>query len=262
MKQRFTLSLCLLLALSGAVQAADNRVEHLTVRGKSEVKKDSELLALVVKLDAANSAGDRAGLEEQAKALAALAAKQESAIRRHFEGLANYLIASQAEGPKNPQGLAALDRAIAALERALELAPKFSESMSYLGSSYGSRIGAGDNPMLDGMKYGPQADRAMKTASAADPDNPIVRLNQGINLLFTPEAWGGSAEGAMAEFKKARELDPGYVDAKVWTAVGMFRVEKQKEGAALFAKIKREHPEDKRVEGFEMVAKFLPEMVD
>ena len=112
MKQRFTLSLCLLLALSGAVQAADNRVEHLTVRGKSEVKKDSELLALVVKLDAANSAGDRAGLEEQAKALAALAAKQESAIRRHFEGLANYLIASQAEGPKNPQGLAALDRAI------------------------------------------------------------------------------------------------------------------------------------------------------
>ena len=112
--------------------------------------------------------------------------------------------------------------------------------------------------MMDGMKYGPMASMALADSLRMDPDNPVIRVNQGINLLFTPPAWGGSLTGAMKEFEKAKELDAGYADADLWMAVALHQLQKKDESAAHFAAFKKRHPEDRRVAGFEMMVRFLP----
>ena len=54
--------------------------------------------------------------------------------------------------------------------------------------------------------YGIRSDRMLERARALDPEDPYVLLVGGQSLLYRPRVFGGSAEAALAEFERLREV--------------------------------------------------------
>lgn len=96
-----------------------------------------------------------------------------------------------------------LDKAQTFLDRALELSPKNHELYVLQGFLYQGRIQA--DPMGRGMQYSMKSNEAFGMAQSIQPDNPRIYFLQAMNLLYTPEAFGGGANAACPLFSKARE---------------------------------------------------------
>ncbi len=97
---------------------------------------------------------------------------------------------------------AQLDLARASLERSITLGP-VPETHALLSSVLGQQIGS--NP-LKGMVLGPKSDGAMEKAMEAGPNNPRVWLLNGIGTLYKPAMFGGGADKAEAQLRKAADL--------------------------------------------------------
>ena len=105
----------------------------------------------------------------------------------------------ESESKRRKKLLKALQRT---LEGYLDSNPGDAESMALLGSVLGDRISG----PLSAMRLGGKAGEMLEAAYALAGDNPRVALQRGVGYFFTPKAFGGGAEKAEAELRRALQL--------------------------------------------------------
>jgi tetratricopeptide (TPR) repeat protein len=111
----------------------------------------------------------------------------------------------------------AVDKAIEAAQRSIQLNDKSADAHSLLGDLYGRKISL-SNPMFAGPKFGPKADEEDKRAVALDDKNPHVWAVLGRKYLMTPGMFGGDVPKAIESFQKSLSLDPSQDETWVWLA--------------------------------------------
>ena len=121
------------------------------------------------------------------------------------------------ERQKNKKGAeAAIDKAIAAAQRAIQLKENSAEAHSLLADLYGRKIGFGG--MFAGAHYGPMAQQENKRAMELDDKNPRVWASLGRQYLMSPSMFGGDVNKAIESFQKSLALDPQQDETLVWLA--------------------------------------------
>jgi len=111
----------------------------------------------------------------------------------------------------------AVDKAIEAAQRSLQLNEKSADTHSLLADLYGRKISLG-NGMFAGPKYGPKVDEENQRAMALDDKNPRVWASSGRKFLMAPKMFGGDVLKAIDSFQKSLSLDPSQDEAWVWLA--------------------------------------------
>ncbi|HSO21314.1 MAG TPA: tetratricopeptide repeat protein, partial [Chondromyces sp.] len=106
-------------------------------------------------------------------------------------------------------------RGIEQLEEAIELDPDFSAAHGQLAISHVFSAHWGAARGRDDLV---QARRAAERALTLDPDNVLARVARAGVLSLLDLDW----EGAVAELKKAVELDPNEIEAHFWYGVTLF----------------------------------------
>jgi len=131
----------------------------------------------------------------------AVTAFPDDALISHYLGYALYRLAGPAMETDADGALAILAEAQSFLERSIEIEP-IPESHALLSSVLGMRIVSEADAMTLGMQSGVEMGRAR----ALGPQNPRVRLLEGIAAFHTPEMWGGGHRAALGHFQAAIEL--------------------------------------------------------
>jgi tetratricopeptide (TPR) repeat protein len=111
----------------------------------------------------------------------------------------------------------AVDKAIEAAQRSLQLNEKSADTHSLLADLYGRKISLG-NGMFAGPKYGPKVDEENQRAMALDDKNPRVWASSGRKSLMAPKMFGGDVPKAIESFQKSLALDPSQDETWVWLA--------------------------------------------
>jgi tetratricopeptide (TPR) repeat protein len=111
----------------------------------------------------------------------------------------------------------AVDKAIEAAQRSLQLNEKSADAHSLLADLYGRKISLG-SAMFAGPKYGPKIDQENQRAMALDDKNPRVWASSGRKFLMAPKMFGGDVLKAIDSFQKSLSLDPSQDEAWVWLA--------------------------------------------
>lgn len=153
-------------------------------------------------LDEASIAGDDDALGHSViLARRAVTAFPDDALLNHYMGYALYLLAERTMVTDVRAAHGSLEEAESFLERSIEIQP-IAESHALLSSALGMRIDGAASAMTLGMRSG----AAMGRAKALGPDNPRVRLLEGISAFHTPSMFGGGHEAALEHFLAAIEL--------------------------------------------------------
>jgi tetratricopeptide (TPR) repeat protein len=111
----------------------------------------------------------------------------------------------------------AVDKAIEAAQRSLQLNEKSADAHSLLADLYGRKISLG-SAMFAGPKYGPKIDQENQRAMALDDKNPRVWASSGRKFLMAPKMFGGDVPKAIDSFQKSLSLDPSQDETLVWLA--------------------------------------------
>ncbi|MCD4696156.1 MAG: hypothetical protein K8S16_07925 [Bacteroidales bacterium] len=113
-----------------------------------------------------------------------------------------------------------LDKAQTYLDQAIEIYPDESELFTLQALLHQGRIQI--DPAGMGMNYSMKANESLEKAKLYNPENPRVYYLQGMNILHTPESFGGGTEPACKLFKIAKEKfsnqKPGHVLSPTWGA--------------------------------------------
>jgi tetratricopeptide (TPR) repeat protein len=114
----------------------------------------------------------------------------------------------------------ALDEAIGNVQQSLKLHEKSAEAHSLLADLYGRKISFGI-AMFAGPKYGPKVQAENQRALELDPNNASAFASRGRQYLETPKMFGGDLDKAVADFRKAIQLDPKADETFVWLAIAL-----------------------------------------
>jgi tetratricopeptide (TPR) repeat protein len=109
----------------------------------------------------------------------------------------------------------AVDKAIEAVQRSIQLNEKSADAHSLLADLYGRKIGLG-NGMFAGPKFGPKVKEENAKAMAQDDKNPRVWASLGRQYLMAPKMFGGDTPKAIESFQKSLTIDPGQDETWVW----------------------------------------------
>jgi tetratricopeptide (TPR) repeat protein len=109
----------------------------------------------------------------------------------------------------------AVDKAIDAAQRSIQLNDKSADAHSLLADLYGRKISLG-NAMFAGPKFGPKVKEENAKAMALDDKNPRVWASLGRQYLMTPKMFGGDVPKAVESLQKSLELDPTQDETLVW----------------------------------------------
>jgi tetratricopeptide (TPR) repeat protein len=109
----------------------------------------------------------------------------------------------------------AVDKAIEAVQRSIQLDDQSAEAHSLLADLYGRKIGLG-NGMFAGPKFGPKVKEENVRAMALDDKNPRVWASLGRQYLMAPKMFGGDIPKAIESFQKSLALDPSQDETWVW----------------------------------------------
>lgn len=132
-------------------------------------------------------------------------AESEQWLPAYYTALCQVNMASQTmQGGDLDKVEAFVDKAQAALDKAIALAPNESEIHALQGFIYTSRIWS--DPQTGGPKFTPLAHEAFGKAIALNPQNPRPYHLRGQLIFYTPEFWGGGPANALKDLAKADEL--------------------------------------------------------
>ncbi|MEZ5084336.1 MAG: hypothetical protein R2750_12960 [Bacteroidales bacterium] len=106
-----------------------------------------------------------------------------------------------------------LDKAQTYLDKAFEIYPDESELYALQGLLHEGRIQI--DPVGRGRIYSMKANEALEKAKQYNPENPRTYYLMGLNILHTPEAFGGGAEPACKLFQTAIEKYKTYTPLNV-----------------------------------------------
>src|ERR1700687_982904 len=112
---------------------------------------------------------------------------------------------------------AAVDKAIEAAQRSIQLNDKSADAHSLLADLYGRKISLG-NAMFSGPKFGPKVKEENAKAMALDDKNPRVWASLGRQYLMTPKMFGGDVPKAIESFQKSLAFDTSQDETWVWLA--------------------------------------------
>jgi tetratricopeptide (TPR) repeat protein len=177
-------------------------------------------------LESARDQQDRATLQKTIAELSAAAAKSPADPEAHYKvALAcSYLAEVNIELRDRKQGRQAAEQGIKAGEKALSLRQD-AENYRILATLYGQAI----TDVLTGLSYGPKAKEAIGKAVQAAPKSPAVWVARGVGNYYLPSQFGGGAQNAIADFRKALELDPKNAEAYLWLGVSLRKENKDAE---------------------------------
>ena len=184
-------------------------------------------------LDAARDRQDRAALEKILDDSSAAAAKAPGdAEAQHRTALAaSYLAAVNLELRERKLAQQAAERGIRAAEKAVALNPD-AENFRLLGTLYGQAI----TDIMSGLSYGPRAKEAIEKAVAKAPKSSLVWLARGVGNYYLPAQLGGRPELAVADFRKAIDLDPKNAEAYLWLGLGLRKLNQDAEARQAFTR--------------------------
>jgi len=111
----------------------------------------------------------------------------------------------------------AVDKAIDAVQRAIQLNDKSADAHSLLADLYGRKISLG-NAMFAGPKFGPKVKEENSKAMALDDKNPRVWASLGRQYLMAPKMFGGDVSKAVESLQKSLAIDPSQDETWVWLA--------------------------------------------
>ena len=109
----------------------------------------------------------------------------------------------------------AVDKAMDAIQRSIQLNDKSAEAHSLLADLYGRKISLG-NGMFAGPKFGPKVKEENAKAMALDDKNPRVWASLGRQYLMAPKMFGGDISKAIESFQKSLAIDPAQDETWVW----------------------------------------------
>jgi tetratricopeptide (TPR) repeat protein len=111
---------------------------------------------------------------------------------------------------------AAIDKAIDAAQRSIQLNEKSAPAHSLLADLYGRKISFGG--MFAGARLGPKITEENKRALALDDKDARVWASLGRQYLMAPKMFGGDVNKSIQTFQKSLSLDPQQDETYVWLA--------------------------------------------
>lgn len=226
--------------------AAARPVRNLTASRHEALEADEALKELAQQLDRTNDSGTEEELQKLVETARKLAAEKSTALRQHYLGLSQYLLASRLDAAEPKRSKELLREAARAFEKALADDPKLAESHSTLAMCVGMQIDMNEPQQM--MMLAMQAQEHLAKAKALDADNPIVRVHTGTFTYFTPEEFGGGPEAARTDFEAALKVSPDYGDAMVWLACCRQALGDTEGAEDLKNRIEKRHPENRRLQ--------------
>jgi tetratricopeptide (TPR) repeat protein len=109
----------------------------------------------------------------------------------------------------------AVDKAMDAVQRSIQLNDKSADAHSLLADLYGRKISMG-NGMFAGPKFGPKVKEENAKAMAMDDKNPRVWASLGRQYLMAPKMFGGDTAKAIESFQKSLAIDSTQDETWVW----------------------------------------------
>ena len=140
------------------------------------------------------------------------------ALSEYQLALVQSYLADVAERKKDKKAAsAAVDKAVEAAQRSIQLNDKSSDAHSLLADLYGRKISLGIG-MFAGPRFGPKVGEENKRAMALNDKNPRVWASLGRQYLMAPKAFGGDIPKAIDSFQKSLALDSQQDETWVWLA--------------------------------------------
>lgn len=185
-------------------------------------------------LETARDRQDRAALEKVVDDYSAAAAKtpNDAAAQYRLALAASYLAEVAIEQRDKKQAQQAAERGIKAGEKAVALKPGDPECYRLLGTLYGQAI----TDILSGLSYGPRAREAIGKAVAQAPKSSSVYVARGVGNYYLPAQLGGGTDLAIADFRKAIELDSRNAEAWLWLGIALRKDKKDAEARQAFTR--------------------------
>jgi len=192
------------------------------------------LTAATIDMEAARDRQDRGALDKMAADTAAIAEKSaKDADAQYQAALAASYVAEVALEVRDKERAAKIaDSGIKFAERAITLKPT-AENYRLLGTLYGQAAAGGN--MLSIVSYGKKARDAVNKALEMDPRSARNWLARGIGNYYMA-ALGGGQDPAIADMKKAIEIDPKLADAYLWLGVSLRKAKRNGEARQAFQK--------------------------
>ncbi|MCS7315359.1 MAG: tetratricopeptide repeat protein, partial [Bryobacteraceae bacterium] len=134
----------------------------------------------------------------------------------------------------------AAETGIRAAQRAVALRPEVAEHHRLLGALCGQAIPAS---LLSAMKYGKCAAESIERALQLDPKDWRVWMSRGVGRYYLPPAFGGGAERAVEDLRKALELNPRAADAWLWLGIALRKAGRLAEARQAIARSLELNPE-------------------
>jgi tetratricopeptide (TPR) repeat protein len=193
------------------------------------------LTAATLDLDAARDRQDRPALDKMASESAAAAEKAPKDADAQYRAAlaASYVAEVSLEVRDKEKAQKTADAGIKAAERALALKPA-AEYYRVLGTLCGQAIAGGN--LMTGLSYGKRAKEAINKALELDAHAAKNWLARAVGNYYLPPALGGGPDVAIADIKKALELDPKSADAYLWLGLSLRKAHRNADARQAFQK--------------------------
>jgi tetratricopeptide (TPR) repeat protein len=193
------------------------------------------LAAAPANLEKLRDLEDRPALERSVAELSAAAGKApgDADAQYRLALASSYLAEISLELHDKAAAERAAKTGISAAERAVALKPDHAECFRVLGTLYGQVIPAN---VLLGISYGKKAEDAIAKSIALDPKSAQAYLARGIGNYYKPEMFGGGAEPALRDLRRAIELDPKSAEAYLWLGLALRKTHQNAEAREAFTK--------------------------
>ncbi|HYO84006.1 MAG TPA: tetratricopeptide repeat protein [Bryobacteraceae bacterium] len=182
-------------------------------------------------LEDARDAQDKPALERLAQeALAKASSKASDASLWHHAALSySYLAEVALEVRDKGAARSAAEAGIKAAEKAVSLNGSSSEYHRILGTLCGQVIPAN---VLAGLRWGRCALDEVNRAIQLDGKSAMAYLSRGVGNYYLPESFGGGAEVAIKDLRKALELNPKLPEGHLWLGIALRKAGKNAEARA------------------------------
>jgi tetratricopeptide (TPR) repeat protein len=186
-------------------------------------------------LEMARDQQDRGTLQNLVNDYSAAAAKAPNdAGAQYLAALASSYLAEVAlEVRDKRQAEQVALRGVKLAERAVALKPEVAEYYRVLGTLCGQVVPAN---VLTGLSYGKRAQDAIGKAVEKDPKSAGVYVARGVGNYYLPAAFGGGMELAIADFRKALQLDAKNAEAYLWLGLSLRKENKNADARQAFGK--------------------------
>jgi len=186
-------------------------------------------------LELARDRQDRPALQKLLADAMATAAKapRDAAAQYHAALTASYAAEVALEVRDKKAAEDAALKGIQAAERAIALNPKSAPNYVVMATLCGQVIPAN---ILMGISYGKRAKDSVEKAIATDPRLSSAYEARGVGSYYLPAGFGGGYDLAVADFRKAIELDPKNAEAYLWLGLSLRKQNKDAEARQAFAR--------------------------